>query len=86
MVCVYKSPPEGWRDGSVVKRTDCSSRGPEFKSPATTWWLTTICNGIRCPLLVCLKVATVYLNIIINKSLKKNKIKVLLKGSSEVKT
>jgi hypothetical protein len=20
----------GWRDGSVVKRTDCSSRGPEF--------------------------------------------------------
>jgi hypothetical protein len=23
---------EGWRDGSVVKSTDCSSRGPEFKS------------------------------------------------------
>jgi hypothetical protein len=22
----------GWRDGSVVKNTDCSSRGPEFKS------------------------------------------------------
>jgi len=22
----------GWRDGSVVKSTDCSSRGPEFKS------------------------------------------------------
>jgi hypothetical protein len=22
-----------WRDGSVVKSTDCSSRGPEFKSP-----------------------------------------------------
>jgi hypothetical protein len=21
--------------------------------PATTWWLTTICNGIRCILLVC---------------------------------
>jgi len=20
----------GWRDGSVVKSTDCSSRGPEF--------------------------------------------------------
>jgi hypothetical protein len=20
----------GWRDGSVVKRTDCSSKGPEF--------------------------------------------------------
>ena len=26
---------------------------PQF--PATTWWLTTICNGLRCPLLVCLK-------------------------------
>jgi hypothetical protein len=23
---------EGWRDGSVVKRTDCSSKGPEFNS------------------------------------------------------
>jgi hypothetical protein len=22
----------GWRDGSVVKNTGCSSRGPEFKS------------------------------------------------------
>jgi hypothetical protein len=22
----------GWRDGSVVKSTDCSSKGPEFKS------------------------------------------------------
>ena len=22
----------GWRDGSVVKSTDCSSRGPEFDS------------------------------------------------------
>jgi hypothetical protein len=22
----------GWRDGSVVDSTDCSSRGPEFKS------------------------------------------------------
>jgi hypothetical protein len=28
--------------------------------PATTWWLTTICNGIWCPLLVCLKTATVH--------------------------
>jgi hypothetical protein len=25
-----------------------------------SWWLTTICNGIGCPLLVCLKTATVY--------------------------
>jgi hypothetical protein len=23
---------QGWRDGSAVKSTDCSSRGPEFKS------------------------------------------------------
>ena len=38
--------------------------------PATTWWLTTICNEIWRPLLVCLKTATVYLHII-NKS-KKN--------------
>jgi hypothetical protein len=22
----------GWRDGSAVKNTDCSSKGPEFKS------------------------------------------------------
>ena len=22
----------GWRDGSVVKSTDCSFKGPEFKS------------------------------------------------------
>jgi hypothetical protein len=22
----------GWRDGSVVKSTDCFSKGPEFKS------------------------------------------------------
>jgi hypothetical protein len=39
--------------------------------PATTCWLTTICNGIWCPLLECLKTATVYLRIIINKSKKK---------------
>jgi hypothetical protein len=23
---------KGWRDGSVVKSTDCFSRGPQFKS------------------------------------------------------
>ena len=23
----------GWRDGSEVKNTDCSSRGPEFRGP-----------------------------------------------------
>jgi hypothetical protein len=25
-------PPWGWKDGSMVKRADCSSRGPEFNS------------------------------------------------------
>ena len=45
----------GWRDGSVVKIAL-----PEVQFPVTTWWLTTIWNGIRCPLLVCLKTATVY--------------------------
>jgi hypothetical protein len=36
-----------------LKGTDCSSRGPEFNSQATTWWLTAICNGAQCILLVC---------------------------------
>jgi hypothetical protein len=27
-----KSGKWGWRDGSVVKNTDCSSRNPEFNS------------------------------------------------------
>ena len=27
-----KTKNRGWRDGSVVKNTDCSSKGPEFKS------------------------------------------------------
>jgi hypothetical protein len=29
---VLRSPIVGWRDGSTVKSTDCSSEGPEFKS------------------------------------------------------
>ena len=32
-----KSSQEGWRDGSVVKSTDCSSRGPEFNSQQLKW-------------------------------------------------
>jgi hypothetical protein len=28
----FKNEFMGWRDGSVVKSTDCSSEGPEFKS------------------------------------------------------
>jgi hypothetical protein len=29
---VLKIDKKGWRDDSVVKSTDCSSEGPEFKS------------------------------------------------------
>jgi hypothetical protein len=29
---ILKNKPGGWRDGSVVKSTDCSSKGPVFKS------------------------------------------------------
>jgi hypothetical protein len=28
----FKTDNSGWRDGSVLKSTDCSSRGPEFNS------------------------------------------------------
>jgi hypothetical protein len=31
-VVLIKSGKEGWRDGSAVKSTDCSSGGSEFKS------------------------------------------------------
>jgi hypothetical protein len=46
--------------------------------PATTWWLTTTHNEIWCPPPVCLKTATVNLHIIINKSLKKGEIFIIL--------
>jgi hypothetical protein len=29
---IRKCSNEAWRDGSVVKSNDCSSRGPEFNS------------------------------------------------------
>jgi hypothetical protein len=45
--CIYlekkKKGRGDWRDGSAVKSTDCSSG---VQIPATTWWLTTICNEI----------------------------------------
>ena len=46
---------------------------PEVLSsiPSNHMGLTSIYSEIRCPFLVCLKTATVYLHIIINKSLKK---------------
>ena len=50
-----RSGCRGWRDGSVVKSTGCSSRGPEFNSQQPPCG-----NGIWCPLLVCVKSAMVY--------------------------
>jgi hypothetical protein len=62
----------GWRHGSVVKSTDCSSRGPEFKSQQPYGGSQP---SVTRPdsLLWCLKTATVYLHIInkINLFLKK---------------
>jgi hypothetical protein len=36
------------------------SEALSFRGPATTWWLTTIYNGIQCALLMWLKGATAY--------------------------
>jgi hypothetical protein len=52
----YQKGEGDWRDGSVVKNIDCSW----VQFPATTWWFTTICNGIQCSFLVCLKRVTVH--------------------------
>jgi hypothetical protein len=68
-----KTEPWGWWDGSVGKSTRLLFRRSRVQIPATTWWLITIRNKIWRPLLECLKTATVYLHIIINKSLKKKK-------------
>jgi hypothetical protein len=57
----------GWWDGSVGKSTRLLFRRSRVQIPATTWWLTTICNKIWLPLLECLKTATVYLHILIRK-------------------
>jgi len=57
--CIRKVAERGWRDGSAVKSTDCSSRGPEFNSQQPHGSSKTIPNGIQCPLLGCLKIATV---------------------------
>jgi hypothetical protein len=40
----------------------------ELRAVAAFWWLTTICNGILCPLLVCLKTDSVFYIHKINKS------------------
>jgi hypothetical protein len=67
----------GWWDGSEGKSTRLLFWRSRVQIPATTWWLTTICNEISRPLLVFLKTATVYLDVI-NKSLKKKKNKRVL--------
>jgi hypothetical protein len=54
----------GWWDGSVGKSTRLLFWRSRVQIPATTWWLTTTHNEIWCPLLECLKTATVYLHII----------------------
>jgi hypothetical protein len=55
-----KKRHECWRDGSVVKSTDCPSKRSWVQFPVTPWWLTTVCNGIWYPLLACLKTTMVY--------------------------
>jgi hypothetical protein len=44
--------------GEMVQQLRALTALPEIS--AITWWLTTICHGILCPLLVCLKTTTVY--------------------------
>jgi hypothetical protein len=57
----------------VVKSTDCSSEGPEFKSQQPhSGSQPSVIRSVT--LFWCLKTATVYLHTIINKS-KKKKIK-----------
>jgi hypothetical protein len=55
-----KNTFRSWRDDWVVEEHWLLFQRSWVQIPATTWWLTTICNGIRSPLLVCLKMATVY--------------------------
>jgi hypothetical protein len=57
---VSKSTGTLWA-GEMAQGLRALTALPEVLSPipATKWWLTTICNGVWCPLLVCLKTATV---------------------------
>jgi hypothetical protein len=49
----------GWRDGSAVKSTDCSSKGPVFNSQQPHGGSQPSVIGSDA-LLVCLKAPTVY--------------------------
>ena len=59
-----------WAGGMAQRVTALTALLKVLSSnPTPTWWLTTTCNKIWRPLLVCLKTATVYLCILINKFL-----------------
>jgi hypothetical protein len=57
---IYKRMEKGWRDGSAVKSTDCSSRGLEFKSQQPYGVSQPSVIGADASSVVCLKTATVY--------------------------
>jgi hypothetical protein len=54
----------GWSEGSAVKSTDCSSRGPEFKSQHPHGGSQPSVMRSDALFWCCLKTATVYLCII----------------------
>jgi hypothetical protein len=47
MKTLFLKIKEELKNGSEVKSTDYSSRGPEFQFLAIIWWFTIICNSIR---------------------------------------
>ena len=71
-VSYFESPQKScvWT-GEMAQQVRALTALPKVLNSATTWWLTATRNEIWCPLLVCVKSATGYLHIIINKSLKK---------------
>jgi hypothetical protein len=63
--------------GELALRLSTLTALPEFLSsiPSNHRWLLTICNGIQCPLLVCLKTATHIHKINLKKNFLKKKTK-----------
>jgi hypothetical protein len=55
----------------MAQRLRAMTALPKVQFPATTWWLTAICNGIWCSLLVCLETVLCTHSNKINTSLKK---------------
>jgi hypothetical protein len=66
-----KNQKRSWRDGSVVKSTDCSSRGPEFNFQQAHGGSPSVTRPDS--LFWCLKTAIVYLHIKNKINLKTNK-------------